>query len=172
MKIRSIIRRKKGHTVKLDDCEYPFIPDNDYVCDVKEKSHLAVFIGIPEGYEPANPDEGITADVIALIPEKNPAEARVPVPGENATKDDSTSGEDEIDPDETETEGAESETDNDESVTGADDDDDGEGEGEGETETEEATKEKEEPKPAAKKKATTKKRVVKKKATPRNRGGK
>lgn len=78
MKIQSIIRRIKGHDVKIDDKVYSFKPSNDYTAIVKEKKHQAVFLGIPEGYVVL--EGNIDQTTLALIPTKQANAVRVVTP--------------------------------------------------------------------------------------------
>lgn len=56
MKIESLIRRKGGTRVKLDDTAYHFRPteeDERHTADVTISAHVKRFLAIPEGYQPA-----------------------------------------------------------------------------------------------------------------------
>lgn len=56
MKIESLIKRKFGTQVRMDDVLYHFQPtDSDprHIASVTVKSHIQRFLAIPEGYQPA-----------------------------------------------------------------------------------------------------------------------
>ncbi|NTE96691.1 hypothetical protein [Agrobacterium tumefaciens] len=58
MKIECILQRKDGTTVTLDDTTYRFKPAGDdprHIADVSIQSHIRRFLGIPEGYQSAEP---------------------------------------------------------------------------------------------------------------------
>jgi hypothetical protein len=72
MLVESIIRRKNGTTVKLDDSTYKFQPGKGeprHLCNVKNQVHLAKFLTITEGYRLANQE-----DEDELTPDPNDAE--------------------------------------------------------------------------------------------------
>ncbi len=50
MKIESIIKRPQGLEVELGQDVYVFNQDNNYITEVTNEDHAAVFINIPEGY--------------------------------------------------------------------------------------------------------------------------
>lgn len=52
MKIESIIRRKAGTNVKLDDTNYHFAAGDDgaHVAEVTDPAHVKRLLGIPEGF--------------------------------------------------------------------------------------------------------------------------
>lgn len=57
MKLESIIKRDGGTKVLLDRTEYHFKPDSNFpttphLCDVNNKGHIRILLGIPEGYRP------------------------------------------------------------------------------------------------------------------------
>lgn len=57
MKIESIIRRKNGTRVEMDEAVYHFKPtdaDERHLCEVEIKAHIQRFLAIPEGYQPAD----------------------------------------------------------------------------------------------------------------------
>lgn len=63
MKIESIIRRKNGTRVELDDNVYHFKPtgsDERHLCDVEVRAHVQRFLSIPEGFQPAELSEVVT----------------------------------------------------------------------------------------------------------------
>lgn len=65
MKIESIIRRKNGTVVTMDDHRYHFQPsaaDPRHLAEVTEKAHIARFLQIPEGYQV--PDDEAPVDPI------------------------------------------------------------------------------------------------------------
>ena len=49
MKIESIIKRVKGHSVELGENTYEFLPP-DYVAEVEDPDHIGRFLSITEGY--------------------------------------------------------------------------------------------------------------------------
>jgi len=60
MKIESIIRRKNGTRVVLDDQVYHFKPtseDERHIAEVSIRKHIQRFLSIPEGFQPAEIDE-------------------------------------------------------------------------------------------------------------------
>ncbi|QRE00595.1 hypothetical protein [Pseudomonas phage Itty13] len=60
MKIESIIRRKNGTRVELDDQVYHFKPtpeDERHLAEVSIRAHIQRFLSIPEGFQPAEIDE-------------------------------------------------------------------------------------------------------------------
>lgn len=58
MKIESIIKRVKGHTVELGGKAYEFLPP-DYVAEVEDPDHIGRFLSIVEGYRAV----GATGDI-------------------------------------------------------------------------------------------------------------
>lgn len=53
MKIQSIIERKNGTIITMDDETYHFKPargDGRHICEVVDKAHIARFLSIPEGF--------------------------------------------------------------------------------------------------------------------------
>lgn len=67
MKIESIIKRAKGHSVDLGGTTYEFLPP-DYVAEVENPDHIGRFLSIVEGYRAL----GATAAVPApLKPESS-----------------------------------------------------------------------------------------------------
>lgn len=60
MKIESIIRRKNGTRVEMDDQVYHFKPtpeDVRHIADVSVAAHVKRFLAIPEGFQPAEVSE-------------------------------------------------------------------------------------------------------------------
>lgn len=73
MKIESIIRRKNGTRVELDDSVYHFKPtpeDERHLCEVTVHAHIKRFLSITEGFQPADLDElkTVAADISAPVP--------------------------------------------------------------------------------------------------------
>lgn len=56
MKIESIIKRAKGHSVELDGQTYEFLPP-DYLAEVEDPDHIGRFLSIREGYRAAGAGE-------------------------------------------------------------------------------------------------------------------
>ncbi|WP_288075942.1 hypothetical protein [Pseudomonas sp.] len=71
MKIECILQRKHGSSVTLDDTTYHFKPSADdprHIADVSIQAHIRRFLGIPEGYQSAEP---VSASV--LVDSEKPA---------------------------------------------------------------------------------------------------
>lgn len=49
MRVTSLIKRAEGHSVRLGNITYAFIPPS-YACDVTDEAHAERFRQIPEGY--------------------------------------------------------------------------------------------------------------------------
>jgi hypothetical protein len=73
MKIESIIRRKNGTRVELDDQVYHFKPtpeDERHLADVSIRAHIQRFLSIPEGFQPAEIDEPNPSPASAPVQEQ------------------------------------------------------------------------------------------------------
>ncbi|MND20862.1 hypothetical protein D3C76_48000 [compost metagenome] len=107
MKIESIIRRKNGTRVELDDSVYHFKPsdtDERHLCDVTIKAHVQRFLSITEGYQPAElSEEQKVAPLPVHVEEVQPVvtPAAVPAP-ESVAEQGSTTATDLADDDEKE----------------------------------------------------------------------
>ena len=71
MKIESIIKRVKGHTVELGGKAYEFLPP-DYVAEVEDPDHIGRFLSIVEGYRAAG-----ASGEIPLVKPKSEASSQV-----------------------------------------------------------------------------------------------
>lgn len=60
--VQSLIKRKAGSTVKLGDSVYVFNDANNHECEVKDKTHIAIF------------DENQSFNVVKEKPAKKPKE--------------------------------------------------------------------------------------------------
>lgn len=67
MKIESIIKRTKGHSVELGGKTYEFLPP-DYVAEVEDPDHIGRLLSITEGYRAS----GATGNVVPLKAESSP----------------------------------------------------------------------------------------------------
>lgn len=78
MKIESIIRRKNGTRVEMDEKVYHFKPTHDderHIADVDVAEHVKRFLSIPEGFQPAEISE------LKATTENGPLAASQPVLG-------------------------------------------------------------------------------------------
>jgi hypothetical protein len=86
MKIRSLIERKNGTVIPMDDAKYHFKPEvanGPPVADVTNKAHIARFLSIAEGFEVVEVDEATAASAPGLTdPDNAPAQ-----PGQEQTQD-------------------------------------------------------------------------------------
>lgn len=71
MKIESIIKRVKGHTVELGGKAYEFLPP-DYVAEVEDPDHIGRFLSIVEGYRAAG-----ASGEIPLVKPKSEASSQI-----------------------------------------------------------------------------------------------
>lgn len=78
MKIESIIRRKNGTRVELDDQVYHFKPtpeDERHLAEVSIRAHIQRFLSIPEGFQPAEIDETQASPAPVQQPPAPPVQA-------------------------------------------------------------------------------------------------
>lgn len=85
MIVVSLIQRKKGTTVQMDDQVYQFNPENNHSTNVTEQSHIERFLQISEGFlvlgdpvdDPAIVQTDTTGNpVIAVMPEPEPEQTQ------------------------------------------------------------------------------------------------
>jgi len=59
MLVRSLIKRKNGTIVVMDEVVYRFIHDDsgEHVCEVESKDHINRFLAITEGYDVVREDK-------------------------------------------------------------------------------------------------------------------
>lgn len=55
MRIESIIKRATGSSVTLGDKTYRFVPSENHICEVEDKSHAERLLSIKEGFREAVP---------------------------------------------------------------------------------------------------------------------
>ena len=95
MIVVSLIQRKKGTTVQMDDQVYRFNPENNHSYNVTEQSHIERFLQISDGFlvlgDPVDDPSIVQTDttgnpVLAVMPEQEPKSEPEPEPEQ--TQDD------------------------------------------------------------------------------------
>lgn len=77
--IESILKRKGGTRVKLDDTDYHFVADDDgrHIASVSDADHIAKLLAIPEGFRLARAPKAAPSSAAAVginaAPVTNPA---------------------------------------------------------------------------------------------------